>query len=110
MTVLALGIAAVFVAVGLILAWSKSTKGSTVVTFLLGLFGGSGLVFGRTHQSIGSLQLDAASIGWLLAAMGGGTVAGLVFGMAWKLSAQKKGQKVDIGVFQPKIDPNKKIP
>ena len=110
MTILTLGVAAVFFAVGLILAWSKSAKGSVVLTLFIGFFSGGGIVFGSSHSSIGSLQLDATSIGWLLLAMGGGVAAGLIFGMVWKLRAQKNNQKIEIGMVQPGLDPKDRLP
>jgi hypothetical protein len=113
MLILDLGVGAIFFAVGLILSWSKSTKGSAVVTFLLGLVGGGsgGAILGKGHVTPSGLpvQLDASGLGWLLLAIGVGTTTGLVLGTMWKLKAQKNKQTIDIGIAQPKIDPSKKI-
>lgn len=113
MLILNLGLAAMFFAVGLILSWSKSAKGSAVVTLLLGLVGGGsgGVVFGggRLSPKLGSAPLDAAGVGWLLLAIGLGTTAGLLLGTLWKLSAKKKGQDVSIGMAQPTVRPENKI-
>jgi|HubBroStandDraft_3_1064219.scaffolds.fasta_scaffold138213_1 hypothetical protein len=113
MLILDLGVGAIFFAVGLILSWSKSAKGSAVVTFLLGLVGGGsgGAMLGKGHfgPSGVPVQLDASSLGGLLLAIGVGTTAGLALGTLWKLKAQKNKQTIDIGMAQPKIDPKKKI-
>lgn len=117
MLILSLGVGAIFFAIGLILAWSKSAKGSAVVTLLLGLIGGGGssVVFSGGHlvptgESGASPQLNASSLGWLLLAIGLGTTLGLVFGMLWKLRARKNNSDIVIGMAQPRVDPQNKIP
>jgi len=113
MVILTLGVSAIFFAVGLILSWSKSAKGSAVVTFLLGLLGGgtSGIVFGGGHLNTGlnATPLDASQAGWLLLAIGLGTTGGLLVGTLMKLRAKKKGGDIVIGMAGPKIKPENKI-
>jgi hypothetical protein len=113
MIVLDLGLAAIFFAVGWILSWSKSAKGSAVVTLLLGLVGGGsgGIVFGSGHLSpkLNSASLDPAAVGWLLMAIGLGTVAGLSVGTLWKQRSQKSGQDVTVGMAQPEVSPENKL-
>lgn len=113
MVILTVGVFAIFFAVGLILSWSKSAKGSAVVTFLLGLLGGgtSGIVFGGGHLATGlnAPPLDASNAGWLLLAIGSGTTTGLLVGTFMKLRAKKKGGDIVIGMAGPKIKPENEI-
>lgn len=112
-----LGVGAVFFFIGLMLALSKSVKGSAIVTCLLGIVGGGagGVVFGGAHLTFAgqngvSSQVDKGSLGWLLFALGIGGIAGLTSGTIWKIRAKKQGVDISVAVAQPNINAKDEIP
>jgi hypothetical protein len=111
---LELGLGVLFFVVGLIMALSKSAKGATLVTFLLGIVGGGGgIICGEGHVPFlpkdASPDQQASNAGALLLAVGVGCVLGLGLGLIIKAVGKKRGVDVEINVAQPGIDPNSKL-
>ena len=114
MRTLELGLGVMFFAVGLVMAWSKSAKGATLLTFLLGIVGGGGgIVFGEGRIPFlpkdASPDQQASNAGALLLAVGVGCVLGLGLGVLSKALGKKRGLAIEINVAQPDIDPNSKL-
>jgi hypothetical protein len=109
MNILDVGMGVLFAAVGFILALSKSAKGSSVLTLLLGLVGGwagvavSGSHAGSTEQPRILSGLSSESVGWLVLSIGLGTILGLLGGLAYKAWAVRRGFDPGIGMLMPTL-------
>ena len=114
MRTLEIGLGAIFFLIGLILALSKSAKGATVLTVLLGIIGGGGgIIFGQGHIPFvpkdASPEQQASSAGAILIAIAGGAILGLAVVIISKAVGRKRGVDIGINVAQPDVDANSKL-
>ena len=110
-----IAVGTIFFVVGLILALSKSAKGSMLMTFLLGLVGGGGggVVLGGGHIAIlegGHPSQYLWNLAGLLFAVGAGAALGLILGVAVKYFDPKRTGPIEISVAQEPISPGDKNP
>jgi hypothetical protein len=108
-----IAIGTIFFVLGLILALSKSAKGSMLMTFLLGLVGGGGgsVVVGGGHIAIlegGKPPEYLWNLAGFLFAVDAGV--GLILGVAVKYFDPMRQGPIEISVVQEPVDPKDKIP
>jgi hypothetical protein len=117
MALLDIAVGTIFFALGLLVALSKTAKGSTLMTFLLGLIGGGGggvgVILGGGHIAILEGHRPSQyvwNLAGLLLGVGVGTGVGLLLGVTLKYFDPKRTGAIEISIVQEPVDSKDKIP